>query len=66
MRSKWPVLILLAVIVATLFLPAAGIHVHTRLGEDLAAAFPESVSLWDLIVKGNNCFPRILINCRFV
>ena len=57
MRSKWPVLILLAVIVATLFLPAAGIHVHTRLGEDLAAAFPESVSLWDLIVKGNNCLP---------
>jgi len=57
MRSKWPVLILLAVLIAALFLPAVGIHVHSRLGEDLAASFPEKITLWDLIAKGNNCLP---------
>ena len=57
MKSRWPVLILLAVLVAVLFLPAAGIYVHSRLGEDAAALFPEHISLWDIALKGNGCLP---------
>ena len=57
MRSRWPVLILLAVLLTVLFLPAAGIYVHSRLGEEAAALFPGQITLWDLIAKGNHCLP---------
>ena len=57
MRTRWPVLILLAVVIAALFLPAAGVYVHSRLGAEAANAFPESISLWDVAVKGNRCLP---------
>ena len=57
MKSRWPVLILLAVVIAALFLPAAEVHVHSGLGEDTAALFPDRVTLWDLAAKGNNCLP---------
>ena len=57
MKSRWPVLILLAVLVAVLFLPAAAVHVHSGLGEEVASQFPEHITLWDLAVKGNGCLP---------
>ena len=57
MKIRWPVLILMAVVIAALFLPAAGVYVHSRLGEEAAGAFPESISLWDVAVKGNHCLP---------
>ena len=57
MKTRWPVFILLAVLVAVLFLPAAGIYVHSRLGEEAAALFPEHISLWDIAIRGNNCLP---------
>ena len=57
MRSRWPVLILLAAVITALFLPAAGIYVHSRLGEEAAAVFPAHVSLWDIAVRGSNCLP---------
>ncbi len=57
MKTRWPVLILLAVFVAAVFLPAAGIYVHSGLGSEAAALFPESVSLWDIAVRGNSCLP---------
>ena len=50
-------LVLLAAVIAALFLPAAAIHVHSGLGEDTARLFPEQVSLWDLAVKGSDCLP---------
>ena len=57
MKTRWPVFILLAVLVAALFLPAVGIYVHSRLGGEAAALFPEHLSLWDLAAHGNNCLP---------
>ena len=57
MRIRWPVLIFLAVIVAALFLPAVGVHVHSGMGEEAAALFPDTISLWDLTVKGADCLP---------
>ena len=57
MKTKWPVLVLLAVVIAALFLPAIGIHVHSGMGEEAAALFPGHVSLWDLILKGADCLP---------
>ena len=57
MKKRWPALILLAVIIASLFLPSAGIYVHSRLGEETAALFPDYISLWDIAIKGNDCLP---------
>ena len=57
MKTRWPVMILLGVVIAALFLPAAGIYVHSRMGEEAAALFPERISLWDIAVRGNDCLP---------
>ena len=57
MKTRWPVMILLGVVIAALFLPAAGIYVHSRMGEEAAAMFPERISLWDIAVRGNDCLP---------
>ncbi len=73
MKFRWPVLILLAILFAAMLLPAAGIHVHSRLGEEAVACFPEHISLWEIAVKGNAClpvsaFPALLLPefCRLV
>ena len=57
MKNRWPVLILLAVLIAALFLPAAGIYVHSQLGEEIAAQFPGHITLWDIAARGNGCLP---------
>ena len=57
MKSRWPVLILLAVVIAAMFLPAAGIYVHSRLGESAAAVFPDRIALWEVTVKGDYGLP---------
>ena len=57
MKNRWPVLILLGIIIAALFLPAAGIYVHSRMGEEAAALFPDHISLLNIAARGNNCLP---------
>lgn len=57
MKLRWPVLILLVAILSVLFLPAAGIYVHSRLGEEAAVLFPDHISLWDIALRGNGCLP---------
>ncbi len=57
MKFRWPVLILLAALVIVMFLPAVGIYVHSKLGEEAAAVFPERISLLDLALKGNASLP---------
>ena len=57
MKTRWPVLILLGILVTMLFLPAAGIYVHSRLGSEAAALFPDHISLFDIAVRGNDCLP---------
>ena len=43
-RKRWPVLIFLAVALASLALPAVSLHVHSQLGEETAALFPASLN----------------------
>lgn len=57
MKLRWPVLILLVAILSVLFLPAAGIYVHSRLGEEAAVLFPDHILLWDIALRGNGCLP---------
>ena len=57
MKTRWPVLFLLAALIAVLFLPAAGIYVHSALGKEAAAQFPDHITLWDIAVRGNSCLP---------
>lgn len=57
MKKKWPVLILTVLVLAMLFLPAVKLHVHAQLGEEIAAAFPSTLSLWDMMVKGSAALP---------
>ena len=57
MNKKWPVLLILAVAIAALFMPAVVLHVHSQLGEDVAALFPSSLSLWDVMIRGASALP---------
>ena len=57
MKTRWPALILLGILVTLLFLPAAGIYVHSRLGSEAAALFPDHISLFDIALRGNGCLP---------
>ena len=52
MKLRWPALALVLVLIASLFLPAVSIHVHTRVDGAIAAQIPESVTLGKLIVSG--------------
>ena len=49
MSKRWPVLIILFIAAAALLLPAASLHVHSQLGEETAALFPASLSLWQVM-----------------
>ena len=40
MKKRWAGIIVLAIVLATLFLPAAKVYVHSQLGEETAALFP--------------------------
>ena len=57
MNKKWPVLLILAVAIAALFMPAIVLHVHSQLGEEVAALFPSSLSLWDVMIRGASALP---------
>ncbi|MDY4062998.1 MAG: hypothetical protein SO010_08810, partial [Candidatus Limiplasma sp.] len=57
MKKRWVGLIVLAIVLATLFLPAAKVYVHSQLGEETAALFPKTVSVGDIMLKGADCLP---------
>ena len=57
MKKRWAGIIVLAVVLATLFLPAAKVYVHSQLGEETAALFPKTVSVGDVMLKGADCLP---------
>ena len=57
MKKRWVGIIVLAVVLATLFLPAAKVYVHSQLGEETAALFPKTVSVGDVMLKGADCLP---------
>ncbi len=57
MKKKLPVLILLLVTVVSLFLPAVSLHVHSQLGAETAALFPERLSLWQIATRGIHSLP---------
>ena len=61
MKKKWPILLLAVLTLAMFFLPAVTLHVHAQLGEETAAAFPSSLSLWDMMTKGSKCLPLDLV-----
>ncbi len=52
MKKKWPVLIFPAASLLSLLLPAVAVHVHSRMGEETAALFPQSLSLWQAAAGG--------------
>lgn len=51
MKKKGLIFLALAVAIATLFLPAVKIYVHSQLGAETAALYPQTVSLWDMAVR---------------
>ena len=57
MKKRWVGIIVLAIVLATLFLPAAKVYVHSQLGEETAALFPKTVSVGDIMLKGADCLP---------
>ena len=57
MKKRWAGIIVLAIVLATLFLPAAKVYVHSQLGEETAALFPKTVSVGGIMLKGADCLP---------
>ena len=57
MKKKLPVLVILLAAVVALFLPALSLHVHSQLGAETAALFPERISLWQIMTQGSRCLP---------
>ena len=51
MKKKGLIFLALAVAIATLFLPAVKVYVHSQLGAETAALYPQTVSLWDMAVR---------------
>ena len=51
MKKKGLIFLALAVAIATLFLPTVKVYVHSQLGVETAALYPQTVSLWDMVVR---------------
>ena len=56
-KIKWPAILILAAALAALFLPAVSLHVHSQLGEETAALFPEQLNLGQIILQGTGALP---------
>ena len=62
MKKKGLIFLALAVAIATLFLPAVKVYVHSQLGAETAALYPQTVSLWDMAVRPAAGLPLSLIH----
>lgn len=57
MKKRWGLLLVLAAVIVTLFLPVAKIYIHSQIPADTAALFPETISMWDVITRGSASLP---------
>ena len=57
MRRRWGLLIVAALVVASLFLPGIAIHVHSQIDGEIAALYPESLTSWQVITQGVKSLP---------
>ena len=57
MKKRWAGILILAVVLAALFLPAAKVYVHSQLGAETAALFPKTISVAEVMLKGADCLP---------
>ena len=57
MNKRIGMLIILVLLLAVLFLPAAKLNVHSSVDSATAAAFPEKISLLDILLKGSASLP---------
>ncbi len=51
MKKKLPIVLLGLICLSMFFLPALTLHVHSQLGEEIAGAFPASLSLWTVMTN---------------
>lgn len=69
MKKRWYILLSLAVVIIALFLPAVKVYIHSQLGTQTAALFPQTISLKDIMTKGAASLPTdrvpALNNIRF-
>ena len=49
--------VIILVMAASLFLPAAGVYVHSQLGAETAALFPSSLSVWQMAFSAGQGLP---------
>ena len=57
MKRKWPVFLFPAVVLVSLLMPVVALHIHSQLGEEIAALFPSSLSLGEVIFRGSSALP---------
>lgn len=57
MKKRWGFLLVMAVVIVSLFLPAVSLYVHGQLGEETAALFPKTISMGEVALKGAGSLP---------
>ena len=57
MKNRWLPLVTVVLAVAMLFLPLATLAVHSQIAPEIAAQFPASISLMDVLAKGADALP---------
>ncbi|MCQ2457745.1 MAG: ABC transporter permease subunit [Clostridia bacterium] len=55
--KKWGIAVILAALLLTLLLPGMNIYVHSKVDAEIAAAFPGSVPLGGIMLRGADCLP---------
>ena len=57
MKKRWIPLVTALLAIAMLVMPLAKLQVHSKIAPDIAAQFPGTISLGDVLLKGANALP---------
>ena len=57
MKKRWIPLVTALLAIAMLLMPLAKLQVHSKIAPDIAAQFPGTISLGDVLLKGANALP---------
>jgi len=57
LKKRFGLLIVALLVIASLFLPGLKLYVHSQLGEETAALFPGSISIWQMATRGADSLP---------
>ena len=61
MKTRWLPLATVILAIAMLFLPLAKLEIHSQIASEVAAQFPSSISLMDVLLHGADALPTAAV-----